>query len=362
MYNATKPVAQKDSYVPYDQVDFLVSSPGKMILPNSFRLSGNLVVQANGSIARADADICISPYAGAHAIFRSFNTIIGGKMVESISYYPRYVAMKKEATKTQENLATNAVDVCELCAADYQETNDLLEADQSSSAPFSVKPDICINRTTGGLGYSQTGDIRVSCQLASLYELVFSANGTNQVPGLTYSVTGLTLSWIELPELKQKKGAPPVMMEVKSLIKQKLESSNATFSAVIPTPVRYVSASFISAAHAASPVYDNLATEVPTGGISRLEMTIYDSDQLIAYPLETREEILLNYMKSLGSTGKCAITQAKLQATPLATGYGVGLDLQANYPSIKFGLNMQSGVSPAAPMDVYIYARGFISL
>jgi hypothetical protein len=193
------------------------------------------------------------------------------------------------------------------------------------------------------------GEIKVSFILASTNQFLF---GADVDPDTTYQLNDLLFSYRTVP--LATKG--PLVMRTVSALKQILTSSSVNLSVNNPIPSSSLSMSFIPTADESTATASYLRmAEVPT--VSRVEFAFNDvvAGGLISYPLETREEILYNFVQSHGGTTKWAVRQD-------GTNYGIGISYGEALPNLKLGVSIQSGVQSNAPMSCYMYFKGMITV
>lgn len=364
---AVLPLSQKDSYNALDTIDFYVSGKaGMAIKANSMRISGYIEVASDAGYNREGSCIALSPHAGAHALFRSWTSTVGGKLVEALQYYPRIVAMETQASKTLVNSCTTVSDVVEAKTVTPAMSNDLILASISQTAgtyrvEFSISPMIAPNSTVADLPYSKIMDVRLTTQLAAAAECIFSGVSDAPAGGYSYVVKGLKLSWFEVPETKSDM---PIVMQVKTLIKQRVDTSINSVSVSSPLPVNSIAASFIQESHLNNADYDNQGQEALTG-LNRVELQIFDGDALYKYPLLSTNEILFNYLSSLSNTDKNALSPYRLDNSNYEytdVGTGVGFNLFSNIPSPKINLTLYSSASSGTPFAMFLYLFSNVQL
>lgn len=361
------PLSQKDSYNTLDTIDFYVAGKaGMAIRANSMRLTGFIEIASDAAYNREGSCIALSPHAGAHALFRSWSSTVGGRLVEALQYYPRVVAMETQASKSLVNSCTTASDVVEAKTATPAMSNDLILASVSQTAgtyrvEFSITPMIAPNSTVADLPYSKIMDVRLTTQLAAASECIFSGVSDAPAGGYSYVVKGLKLSWFEVPETKADM---PLVMQVKTLIKQRVDTSINSVSVSSPLPVNSLAASFIQEAHLNNADYDNQGQEALTG-LSRVELQLFDGDALYKYPLLSTNEILFNYLSSLSNTDKNALSPFRLDNADYIysdVGTGVGFNLMSNIPNPKINLTLYSAASSGTPFAMFLYLFSNVQL
>jgi len=169
-YNSAQPSNISAQYAQYSQVDFTIkSSVGRACQANSFRFNGNLVVTKTTTgnptptpVVPEDM-IFMNPYIGVHSIIKNISSIANDRILENISYYPRIVGMKTQAESSLEDLTSSSYHTPELKGL---QNNVLLGAYTAPEGiPFSMKPMIALNRSSGDLGQSKFNQMKILMNL-----------------------------------------------------------------------------------------------------------------------------------------------------------------------------------------------------
>jgi len=353
-YVAVKPIAEFERYDPNNVIDFLLDiGVGNAILPNTLRLNGVLfVVNADGNNISGAEDIAIDSRVGCNGIIQQVVTQFSDRTIENFNYHPRYVAMKSQTNETQDAKMINAHNATEVKAM-LDTMEPILLAPLAGSdvygRSFSVKPVCCLNASSGAIAYTKSGQVKVSITLASSQQFL---SGAEMVDAFTYYVKGLELSC----RVASDQSAPKqVVMSVLSCVKQNITSNNASLSVIVPIPTQSFSASFKNQADEAD-VTSNYTALDTLPECERVELSFSDSlSNLIEFPLETKEEIVLNYAVSMG-------TQMKHQITHADEVVGLGFNYNELLRNTKLGVNILSGVSNNNVYCCYMYFRGVVVL
>lgn len=352
-YIAVKPIAEADQYSPNSVVDFLIDiGVGNAILPNTLRLNGVLFVQdGNGENITGGEDIFIDGRVGANALVQQIITQFSDRTIENFNYAPRYVAMKSQCQETEDAIMLNAHNATELkTMLDTQEPYILAALPDSElyGRSFSVKPVCCLNSASGSLAYTKTGQVKVSITLASNQQLLYGTQAN--IGQYTYFVKGLELTCRVASDQSSPK---QVVMTVLSSVKQNITSNNTSLSVIVPIPTQSFSASFKRQADEADQTTCYTSTDtLPV--CERVELSFSDSlSNLIEFPLDTTEEIVLNYAVSMG-------TQMKHQITHADEVVGLGFNYNELLRNTKLGVNILSQVINTDPYCCYMYFRGVV--
>jgi len=351
-YIAVKPIAEAEQYSPNSVVDFLIDvGVGNAILPNTLRLNGVLFVQdSTGNNIEGNEALKIDGRVGCNALVQQIITQFSDRTIENFQYHPRYLAMKSQTNETQAGKMLNAHNATEVKTMVDEMEPWILASPTPNNAnygrSFSVKPVCCLNAVSGSLAYTKTGQVKVSITLASSQQFLYGTDA----PTYTYIVKGLELSC----RVASDQTAPKqVVMSVLSCVKQNITSNNTSLSVIVPIPTQSFSASFKNQADEADATLNYTALDT-LPDCERVELSFSDSlSNLIEFPLETKEEITLNYAVSMG-------TQMKHQITHADEVVGLGFNYNELLRNTKLGVNILSGVVNTNPFCCYMYFRGVV--
>jgi hypothetical protein len=385
-YNGVKPLNIKPSYSANDIVDFTCKlQPGRAVKAGSFRISGWLNVQkivpgttAAVPLTKADS-VFMSPYAGVHSFWRNSTCYVNDRTLEVNTMYPRWASMNKQSKYTLEGINTSSAGLTELCGSQ----NDVLLLGSEIapntpalpgvtgytplSIPFSFKPEVALNKSSGDLGESRFPQMKMLFNLASAVEALYSSNGAAYVQAnigaLQYNFLDLQLQWYETLEMPMLQ---PVVFQTVNLITQTLVSSNASFAVSSPTVYDAVSLSFIQQSHRNNYAFDNYACEyipnIENVG-SRIEFTVSGGDQPIRFPIQTYSETALNYWKSMGGDIKNSMMNVYSSQNGA---WGIGCKFTTGINdrlAVNVILQPPLTLNPSQnPSDCFIYVSGFISV
>lgn len=370
-YNATFPLSQREQYNPNDNVDFTLQFSGKEILVNSIAITGKLVVLNDGSAVAPNMDIRYDAFTGVHGLFQNITTSFNDRIVENFQHYPRYVKMLDTASDDNMGIMGTARKSCELkfFNGDNNDTQSL-ETNVILSLPvdgegnitdggrsFCFKPKVCFNNTTQNLGYSKTGEVKITLQLSSVSQFLFGADVDNNT---SYYLTDLELLY---RTQKEQPKTGPTTMTVFSNLKQIVSSNNQVLNVMAPIPTMNLSCSFCSLSKESDSSQNYLSFDnLP--GFKRVEFTINDINQgIIEYPIEHVEEVHLNYIMSLTNQlkGRQCIAPNYLSAVRDNV-LGVGLYYEQILQNTKMSVNLQADeVSNANQYACYMYFKGFVA-
>ena len=109
-YHLQQPESTADQYLPFQGIDFVLSTPGRKLVANSVRIEGRIVARTNttdpytpatagdaSSAVDYDSNVKIDNIVGAHSFFDSFTCETQTKgVLENLQNYPRFVANMDE--------------------------------------------------------------------------------------------------------------------------------------------------------------------------------------------------------------------------------------------------------------------------
>lgn len=383
-YRSIFPLSQRATYEADSNIDFVLSLDNEKLLPGSVCLEGEVAVYSNlaNGTAYAGEDIRYDPRAGFHALCRDWTTEfqqVG--VIESFQNYPRWVKMNCVATQFDDSLATESVLAVEGRAPTEGIARGHLWGRSLSDGflPFSIVPQICVNKASGALSSAATGQIRLRLRLAPNGEALYGEDMTTDVG---YSIKNLKLRFQTIPD-DGKLNA--VQIEIHTVYRSNVDSNNQNISTFVPTLCSAVQMSFINQSSEGQlkknylqlaplpgiPPYVTAGTAVASNsyGVERLYYSINDTDSgaLVDFTLESREEIIRNGLRAFD--GKMSKYNALIRHfnTPGAQDcYIAGMPFGSliNFQTNKFAVELQSqcSSSTAGAFVGYFYFTGLISM
>lgn len=345
IYKSILPQSQKDSYGQNENIDFNLSFEGQSIKRGSLRISGNLAL-ANVYATQIDGQ------TGIHGVFSSVVTEFQTKgVVENLQQYPRLHKMKMLARQDDPQTLSASVNVTSLkLPRDEMTTSFLAGAVRLDTLPFCCKLDMMLNRTDSDIPYSKTGAVRISLRTASYAQFMTGASVNT-----TYALTNLELHY----QVSESAKSVPVHATTYHLIKHSIDSNNVSVSSRVPAVVQSVSCSFILTSRENSNDFNNLeCAELPE--VSRLQWTFNDAMNVVKYDITNREEILYNYLKSMGRSDYNSVRTTDLVNESRT--YGMGLDFYGgiNLLNQKLGLDVVSTADNTNVYSMFMFFRSVV--
>ena len=366
-YRQIFPLAQKDSYTSNDTVDFLISFQDDNLAVSSVAICGNCSVYQTGTtLPSTTQEVLIDPDAGYHSLFSDINTTFKNiGLVESFTNYPRYVKMHTQCNKYQNELGTQSDNAIEgKCATERIR----LGYNQHSAVPFAVKPLVSVNKTSAPLSGNKMGVVRMRIRLAPDNEVIY---GEDVTTASNYSITDLHLRY---EVTGQQSSDEPVSMEVYNNARQVVETNNANLATFVAGLSDSVHMSFIKTATQQDVTANFLKCETPKGkplgsstasdnyGLERAVFSVNDLDTaLVSFPLESRSEILWNYLRSFNAEpSRWCEMLSRQQNGGDAYGLGMPFGTLLDFSKQKFSVDLESEISEAT--SVFLFFRSMVQV
>ena len=348
VYKSILPQSQKSSYFQNENIDFLLSFEKESIKRGSIRLSGNLKVDTIGTTQ-------IDGLTGIHSAISSIVTEFVTKgVVENLQQYARHHKMSMLARQDDAQVLGTSVNVTSLKVPRNDMTTSFIAGvDRLDTLPFCCKLDFMLNKCDKDIPYSKTGNIRISLRTASAAEFMTGAGATTK-----YSLTNLELHY----QTEPSSGSAGSVQSVSTyMIKHIIDSNLNSTSTRVPAVVQSMSASFIKSSQENSNLFNNLeCAELPN--VSRLQFQFNDEMDVVKYDITSREEILYNYLKSMGRSDYNSVRTANLDNESRT--FGIGLDFYGgiNLLNQKFGMDVLSSAdSTDNKYSMYMYFRSVVN-
>ena len=353
------PQDKKAEYLPSDTVEFKLSFEGRKYKKNSLRISGSLQIQqAAATIVAAATNMFYDSSTGVHGFFSEFATNMEQVgIIENISNYPRLYKMKEVARITKSGEISSAKNLCELKMSSDGLTNKAMggAAAADYALPFSFHPDICMNNVDNDISFTKSGAVNIRTRVEAQNKTLWgSGSGVSNV----VKILDMQLQYETVPDDGK---VLPIIMSTTHALKQVIDSSNAHVSTTIPAVCTAVSASFLLASKDADYAFNQTELdEVP--GVSRIQFSWNDmTTGYLSFPLEDREEILYNYLESMGSRGNNQIYFKKLAN---GKNYCVGLKFPSptDLSNQSLGIEVTSDIGNTTPYYIFMVFRAIQKL
>jgi hypothetical protein len=365
-YSSAIPENLRDSYSEFDTVDFVLTFDNSALRLGSLRLEGDLEVTKNGARITSAQDLKYDRTIGAHSFIESIQTEMLGQVFENLVEYPRLQKMYASGRNNQGDMM-NSNNVCELKTPYDYFTTLLLGGNQPPTqlttpiyedADFSVKLDCLLNSTNSWISYAKTGPIRLSINLARAVSALY---GRDMATDVVYKLKNLKLSYrttMDMSVVPDK-----VTLRKRTSIKSSIQSSLANVQAKVPSSsVESMYASFQEQSHENTNFWNNVALDkVPN--LDEIQFLFNDTtNQFISFVIRSEPEVLLNYTKALNSSGTNSVSLKEMNNND---GYGVGVSMGQELIDLsqqKFGVQINSAISSAKPMIMYLYFQSVLEV
>lgn len=370
-YKLAQPQNQKDFYVEYDQVDFILDVPtNEKLLLNSLRVVGSVSFTDNpAQNPTNDVDTLALPLldskVGAHAFINQILTTTEQQgIIENIENYGRYVGMSAKATLSDDDMF-NSNYVCELRTVDdilagrMVKSTILNNAGTIKSSPdFSIKPVFCLNSAEGNtlLDPTKTGQIMITLRLSPNHETLYGPEFSGS--SLQLCLNDLRLTYIT-QENTEKTG--PVLMRKKICLQNQLDSSYNTISSKVPGVCYSVSGSLLRTVNLGSKIA-NTYNQDKIPNLQSLQFLFNDTqDSRVAYEIRDNSEAVERYLESFAPLGKNSASLINMSAS---RDYGVGLSfgMPVDLSNQKFSMIVNSDVSNSDPLTLFLYFHSEIQI
>lgn len=368
-------VKQNGEYSPLDILDFNLQFSGRRMLPNTVRFQGSLKVDVGDKV-----DIKFDHMVGAHGLVDMITTSFSSVgQIESISNYPRYIAMSSNATQSVNDMM-NSKNSVELKSPDAQFSQMILTGYRPKPAnnvtevasrvgekilpDFSIMPKFCLNRivaVTGGddsVPFTKTGNIRISIELTRALEFLY---GFDVISSTDYRVVDPRITFLSIPD--DGSPAQPLQVSVEYTLKQSILSDDVVISTRVPALANGCSVSFQEQSHEGTGAYNNVELESLPNLREVQFLFNNNTNSLITYLLRDPVEIVDKYLESLkSSNGAHSNSSLQLAKGGKGSSNGVGLDFQEfiQLNNQSFQIQMKTGVQSGNGYSAYLYFHGLI--
>ena len=387
----TLPEASSDQYQPYQSVDFLIHAPGRKLVKNSIRISGDIKAKKNAAdwgtptagapnvyvpVGAVDyeSNIKLDNCVGAHGFFESFTTETEQKgVIENLQNYGRFVSQVARSTIAADDF-NSAKLIAEARGPLEINGNYVLQpiADQAFMNPtgavpgaeqpgqrsppsFSIKPMTAFNRMAGGdWSFDKMGYIRVSCILAANNQALFGGPGVTAGDIATYTLENLNCNYVT--EADDGKVEPMMLRSYVSVVSS-VQSLSTTITARVPSSsVNSVSMSFAEQAHLNDPRYNSYALEsLPS--FDNISYLFSNSMQnYVTYVVRDDGDALQKGLDSMESSGHSQVSAMTLKANR-GTIMGLAFESFIDLSQQRFTVQMKllSDTITSSPLNAYLF-------
>lgn len=357
------PVSKRTNYIANDVVDFDFTSENNSVKAGSVYLSGSLQTRTgvttynetiSGTYLDQNADVGLDAFAGAHSLFRRINCETSQGVIENLDNYPRLVRMINECNMYKDDLANETDKQMELRGGQDDFGKVLIKPlgqGETGSVSFAVKPLIAFNSSSADIPFRKVGMMRLSLRLASLAEALY---GDDWSASGGYWIQDLQLHYEVVPDAG---GDAPIVFQKHQNIPHTINSNNANVSSTMAGLSNSASASFLRASLESDSYKNNLLQTSVIPNVTRVQFGFNDNDSSrVAYPIESNEELELNYQRSLGVDGPNSLLLShQHKSQDKSEGFGIGIPFGAlrNLTTSKFDFTVQTSGSSPSNADRY---------
>ncbi len=364
LYHSAVPEATQDTYVQFNNVDFVLNvGEGRSLLRNSVRLCGEVEITSDGTTT-SDSRVYMDHAIGIHSTVSSVQTSFGTSGTkENIQNYARWVKMLAIGTIYEDDY-NNASNQVELRAVNGISAGKLAKGEVtvnsgtklSTDCDFAMKPVCILNRMSGDhLPFEKSGEVRLTFNLARNASALM---GPNQGSGATYALKNLHVSYQSVPTLGDPMSKQVSMRSVYN-IKSTIQSGSANISAQVPATVSGVSCSFQRQQDENVNVFINYECNM-VEGIRRVQFEFKDStNKYVSYNENDLGSMVERYIDSFDNTGH---QQMKLDCFRTNNGFGIGQKFSSfvDLSSQRFGIQLTSDITNQKPLNMYSYFHSVV--
>lgn len=357
----------------YSTLDFVLNADqSRGLLCGSVRIEYDLVVNKDSTTALTTEDIKIDNFVGGHAVLESCNTIFSSSgQVENLDQYGRFCKLVYATTSSEDDQHRSDA-LCELRSPSERATLYMLKQKKTKTSDstllinpdISIKPLICLNRPSSAgsvIDFSKVGSVRLQFNLARNVS-VFHGLGAGFIGGggasnqTNYVMKNVRCVFKSVPAQNQN----VVLQKVLSM-NQSLESSNASVNVSVPAVCSAMTGVFLTQSKENTYSENNFLLERPQN-IGNIQMNYNDQSNIYqTFRLDNQEEILHNFLESMRSGGIHNASLNKLNGND-CFGIGINFKEMIDFTRNKFSLNIESGISSAVPVVLFMYFHSLIQV
>jgi len=356
------PQSTKENYNSEDVIDFVLSFQNMKIKRNSIRLQGDIELLKSGNTndipltadIRKD-NIQYDGYCGLHGVFSNVTTSTESGVLDNMVQYGYYVKTKTMINVNKSELGARSDYLSEGRIPSDKLTKYLLFNNPASQnvMSFSLKPDCALNNSNMDISYTKTGQCKISLRVASANQFLYGST-----TGYYFRLKNLKLRYKALPDDGKDEG--DLLFNVVNIVHNTISNNNANLSSNVAGVCQSVSIVFRQQDKSNIYASNHYELDYPNN-ITDVEFSWNDElNRYISYRLRTEQEILRNFVESMGNPDK---DMNAIRPTELNHGknYGVGLKFGAptDLSNQKFNFNLVSDISDK-PYNCFMIFRGVV--
>lgn len=355
---STLPRTQLSQYTPGQEINFELIHEGEALKANSCYLTGQLVCTVPGGVADQKF---YDNFTGIASFLENVH-VKCDLFSEIITNYGRHVAMNNKGTLSADQLCSGLKNSSEMIVPTTEQTRVVLQ-DSQAATPFGFAHKLMnsLNNMSGDLEYARSGKIMLSFKLPSLTKVFFGQN-------VAASITNYYWQNVELHYMTVPAGSPSVSIRVVEDTQKLISTSNTTVFNTFINPIDNLLVSFAPTTAETDQTQNALVCSMPD--IQKLSFVYNDqSNRLVSYEIETKEELVLSGYSVLSSMGQAVDLRDKFSlplqdpAHSISDGFLVGLALGQlmDFSRSGLGVNVQANLKIVNNVveQLYCYMVGY---
>lgn len=367
LYKTVSPDTNKpDGFSSNDLVTVIIPiEEGMSLVRNSIAISGTLSVRKASPAAPLDvADgVQYDAQTGIHGFIENMVTSVdigqGEMVIENLSQYSQYCHAFFEANQHFLTQALQNSASMELRCGQDTYTSAVLVGTKASAGgantgdnSFAFKPLSAVNRTSADIPGAQVRFLKIQMSLKNVANVFYNPA---PVANLAYLLTDIRCHYGMVPTPDGK--MMPIEFTKVICTKTSINSSSAQLRYTPPASVIATSAIFnlvLQSGGVAPPAGHKIWTTDQLPDVTRVEFSVNGADYTLKYPLNSEEEIILNYIKSLNYR---ASESNAIYPNLLGRGYGIGINylVPIDFRKSSMGINIQSAIASTGQYNVNLF-------
>ncbi len=313
-YAKTFPRNTLPSYGQYvSNIDLpLAMTQGQCYLANSLMICGKGYIDLDPTgetptYMTPDVKLYMDNEVGWASCFQRCAVTVNGSTVDSANpQVPSYIKLQTKCDNSVRQSFTSARLVSHgTCGSVDVQANGILcgqtlvgsGSDPTHICEFAFKPPCVLNNLSGNMSGNLYRDIQVSLGTANNTDVLFGEDYVNY-PNAAYIITELYMKWQYAPDTTD--GKTPVNGIVINYQGSNLITDNPAVNVILTSPTESMTATFFNLDDQQLG-YNQLSTDqIPY--LTRVQFQVNQINSIITFPLDTKEEILYNALRSMGSS------------------------------------------------------------
>lgn len=292
-FKSVVPRTQLANYGPGIEVNFDLLHDGEAIVPGSLYLTGELDITCTGA-TDGSQEHYMDPHAGVGAFFENVITRCD-VFQEVITNYGRLCKHNAMLQYSPDQLCAGLAHTNEMRAPHVNLASRLVDSAANTPWSFCHKPLVALNNMSGPLTSGKSGRIQFSFKCPSIQKVFFGGQSAQLTE---YQFTNLQLHY--KTELITEQG--PVSLSIVQDTQKLISTSRTTIMNTFPDMVEKVVVSFAGTDTETDQTKNSLVCQFPP--IAKASWVYNDvSNGLVAYNIESKEELLLSGLATMQAVG-----------------------------------------------------------